>query len=148
MKRSVILLFFAVAVLLSSCNYLKKHKLFSRDVDSVLDMTLEEPLTPIIDTTPIVYTEPEPVMTEPAETRYGYGSNRYYMIVGCFQNKSYADRYAEKIRQMGYDTKILDLSNGFYRVSAKSYSNFRTGVSEIDDFRSTVASRAWLHVKR
>lgn len=148
MKQSTILLFFALAVFLSSCNYLKEHRLFSRDVDSVLDMTLEEPEPLVIDTTPIVYAEPEPVYVEPEpQTSVGYGSDRFYMIVGSFQNQSFADRYAEKIRQMGYQTNIISASNGYYRVSAKSYNNYQIGIGEINDFRSNVASQAWLHVK-
>ncbi len=151
MKRSSILLLIALALTTTSCNYFKEHRLFSRDVDSVLDMTLEEPATPVIDTA-IAYEEPvlEPEITEPVyepQPAYGYGSGRYFMIVGSFQNRSFAERYAEKIQNMGYQTQIIEASNGYYRVSAKSYTNFQTGVNEIDEFRASVAPRAWLHVK-
>ena len=50
------------------------------------------------------------------------------MIVGSFQNQNFAELYAEKIQEMGYQSQIIEASNGFYRVSAKSYNNFQQGV--------------------
>ena len=153
MKPAVSFLLLVGILMLSSCNYLKKHRLFSRDVDTVLDMTLEEPKPVEIDSSAfIVEEEPvmEPVIEEPPVQTLpsaGYGSDRYYMIVGSFQNQNLAERYAEKIQQMGYVSQVIEANNGFYRVSAKSYNDFHTGVSEIETFRSTVASRAWLHVR-
>jgi cell division protein FtsN len=106
-------------------------------------MTAQQPTPVVADTTPIV---PEPVYEEPKVS--SRSNDRYFMIVGSFQNQNLANNYAEKIRQMGYQSQVIQGSNGFYRVSAKSYNNFRQGVSEIDDFRSSVTSRAWLHVQR
>jgi cell division protein FtsN len=154
MKLSASLLILIAVLLLSSCNYLKKHRLFSRDVDTVLDMTLVEPEPIEVDSSAFVMEEPivEPVIEEPPVQQpmpaVGYGSDKYYMIVGSFQNPNLAERYAEKMQQMGYMSQVIEANNGFYRVSAKSYSDFRTGVGEIETFRATVASRAWLHVKQ
>lgn len=153
MKLSISLLLFVGILLLSSCNYLKKHRLFSRDVDTVLDMTLDETEPIEIDSSAFIIEEPivEPVIEEPpvqAVATVGYGVNKYYMIVGSFQNPNLAEKYANKIQQMGYDSQVIEANNGFFRVSAKSYSDFYTGVNEIETFRATVASRAWLHVKK
>jgi hypothetical protein len=141
MKSAFILLVIFSLLSMSSCNYFKKHRLFSKDVDTILDMTMQEPTPLITDTTPIVT---EPVYQEPVAIT----TDKYFMIVGSFQNQNLANLYAEKIRQQGYQSQVIEASNGFYRVSAKSYGNFKQGVSEIDDFRSSVTERAWLHVKR
>ncbi|MGD2035887.1 MAG: SPOR domain-containing protein, partial [Bacteroidales bacterium] len=113
--------------------------------DSLLSMPVEPE---IVDTTPIIPEEPviveEPVETQP---RTGYGDGRYFMIVGSFQNQNFAEMYAERIQEMGYQTQIIEASNGFYRVSAKSYNNFQQGISEIDDFRASITAGAWLHVR-
>jgi hypothetical protein len=153
MKLSVSFLLFVGILLLGSCNYLKKHRLFSRDVDTVLDMTLDETEPIVVDSSAFIVEEPvaEPVIVEPpvrATATVGYGANKYYMIVGSFQNENLAEKYAEKMLQMGYASQVIEADNGFFRVSAKSYSDFRTGVNDIETFRATVASRAWLHVKR
>jgi cell division protein FtsN len=142
MKSSLIILIIFSLLTLSSCNYFKKHRLFSKDVDTVLDMTIEQPVPLVADTTPVL---PEPEYKEPVRSS---SSDKYFMIVGSFQNQNLANNYAEKIRQMGYQSQVIEASNGFYRVSAKSYNNFRQGVNEIDDFRSSVTPRAWLNVKR
>ncbi len=147
MKRPISLLLLFAVLLLSSCNYLKKHRLFSRDVDTVLDMTLEEPQVFEVDSSAMVVEEPvpEPEIEKPQVLS---ANDNYYMIVGSFQNPNFAEKYAEKMRQMGYVSQVIESNNGYFRVSAKSYNDFRTGVGEIETFRETVASRAWLHVKK
>ena len=70
------------------------------------------------------------------------------MIVGSFQNPNLAEKYAEKIQQMGYISQVIEANNGFFRVSAKSYNDFHAGINDIETFRASVTSRAWLHVKR
>jgi hypothetical protein len=139
MRSAFILLVIFSLLSMSSCNYFKKHRLFSRDVDTILDMNIQEPII-AADTTPVVQ--------EPVQEPVAGANDKYFMIVGSFQNQNLANRYAEKISEMGYQTQVIEASNGYYRVSAKSYSNFKEGVSEIDDFRSAVTERAWLNVRR
>ncbi len=142
MRSSILLLVVFSLLMMSSCNYLKKHRLFSKDVDTVLDMTIQEPTPLAVDTTPVAsemeFQQPAP---QPVD-------GKYFMIVGSFQNQNLANLYAEKIRENGYQTQVIEASNGFFRVSAKSFTNFQQGVNEIDDFRSAVTARAWLHVRR
>jgi hypothetical protein len=142
MRPTIILLVIFSMLMMSSCNYFKRHRLFSKDVDTVLDMTIQEPTPIVADTTPITsqpeFKEPVPQVVE----------GKYFMIVGSFQNQNLANLYADKIKGMGYQTQVIEASNGFFRVSAKSFSNFQQGVNEIDDFRSAVTERAWLHVKK
>lgn len=133
-------------MMLSSCNYFKKHRLFSKDVDTVLDMTINEPEQIIVDTTVVKLEEITPPVVE--KSTYTNQNNKYFMIVGSFQNQNFAQLYSEKIQQMGYQSQIIEASNGFHRVSAKSYANFQQGIDEIDDFRASITPRAWLHVKR
>lgn len=141
MKSKVFLILLSGTLLLSSCEYLKKHRLFSKNSDEVLDMTIAEPEPLAADTA--IYTKPieQPVISTPS-------NDRYFMIVGSFQNSNLARQYSEKIEQMGYNSEVYEAPNGFYRVSAKSYSNFRQGISEIDDFRSSITPGAWLNVRR
>ncbi len=146
MKINVLLLLLISSLILSSCNYFKKHRLFSKDVDTVLDMTIEEPEPIVEDTTDVFTEEIEQPLIE--ETPYTDMNDNYFMIVGSFQNYNLAKLYAEKIQQMGYQSQIIEASNGFFRVSAKSYSNFQQGVSVIVDFRACVTPGAWLNIKR
>ncbi|MBA7553743.1 hypothetical protein ES705_46342 [subsurface metagenome] len=149
MRLIIILSALLGTILLNGCNFFEEHPLFNKGPDSLLNMPIVEPEPEIIDTMEYIIEEPV-VIEEPIESQLqtGYGSGQYFMIVGSFQNRNFAVQYAEKIQEMGYQTQIIEASNGFYRVSARSYNNFQQGVNEIDDFRTSVSAGAWLHVRR
>ena len=154
MRKSLILFAFAGILAMSSCKYLEKHRLFSKDVDTLLDAEVSKQVNnQIIDTTPIISEHPAAPAPHPPpsvakKAAYGYGPDKYYMIVGSFQNQNLAERYAEKIQQNGYKTQIIESTNGFFRVSAKSYSDFKTGIGDLENFRTDVTSKAWLLVRK
>ena len=75
-------------------------------------------------------------------------TGKYYMIVGCFTVSTNADRYAEKIRGMGYEAQIIAGVNNFQMVAARSYDNYRLSVSDLDKFRNEVTPNAWIHKQR
>ena len=145
----VLLLFFN-----SGCKFFKERPLFSKDVDSLVDLSdkkvtesKKESIEQIDEEVP--ETEPETVsQPERADISGYYEGGNYYMIVGSFQNEHFAERYAEKIQQMGYQTKIIASPHGYYRVSAKSYSTLNQGINDLERFRADVASRAWIHIKK
>lgn len=142
MKVTLIITLFIGILLISSCHFLEDHPLFNKGADSLLNMPVVEPKLEMIDTNAII---PEESVALPVQT--GYGDGKYFMIVGSFQNQNFAELYAEKIQEMGYQSQIIESSSGFYRVTAKSYNNFQQGVNEIDEFRSSITSGAWLHVR-
>jgi cell division septation protein DedD len=75
-------------------------------------------------------------------------SGKYYMIVGCFTVSENADRYAEKLRGMGYASEILTGIGNFQMVAAASYNNYRESVDAISKFRNEVTPNAWVYLKR
>lgn len=145
MRVALYLIVLTCLLTTSGCKYFEKHRLFSRDIDTLLDADVTQKPA-VLDTMPII--EEPPVAPVAASPKTGYGSDKYYMIVGSFQNVNLANKYAEKIQQKGYQTQIIESSSGFYRVSAKSYSDYKTGVNEIETFRSSIVSSAWLHVHK
>jgi hypothetical protein len=146
MKVLLYLILITSLLTASGCKYFEKHRLFSRDIDTLLDADVTQK-TAVIDTTPVIEEFTPPPVTTPTP-KHGYGSDKYYMIVGSFQNVNLANKYAENIQKKGYETQIIESANGFYRVSAKSYSNYSSGVNDIENFRSNVVSTAWLHVHK
>jgi len=156
MKKLIIVIFIS-GLLLQGCNYFKKHRLFSKKVDTLQEIKPVTQTEPLVDTT--VYSQPAveeqipPAVTDNtpknSDDFTASGDKRYFMIVGSFLDQKNAERYAQKLRDMGYSPKILDdAANGFHRVSARSYDNFKTSIDEISMFRSSVASKAWVHVKK
>lgn len=140
MKTSKYLLLILVTLSLSSCKFFKDNKLFTNDVDSLVAETPEP-----IEAPPPVVEEPEPVIETPPPPVEG----DYYMIVGCFLNEKYAQEYAQGVNAKGYQAKIVySSSSGYYKVAAKSYLDYATGVSEIEQFRNEFPGNVWLYKKK
>jgi cell division protein FtsN len=141
-----------IVLSLSSCKFFKQQKWFSKDVDTLL--TAEQPIVePVPDSTQIqtIVQETEPITSPIAsgETTYGYGNDKFYMVVGSFLSEQLANKYAKKMQEAGYQPQIIySNSSGFYRVSAKSYNDFTSAVNDISNFRDNVTPRAWVHVKK
>jgi hypothetical protein len=134
---------------LSSCKFFKQQRWFSKDVDTLL--TVEEELPVPDDTLQIetIVQETEPIASTSGQTTYGYGNDKFYMVVGSFLSEQLANKYAQKMQELGYQPQIIySNSQGFYRVSAKSYNNFASAVGDISNFRDNVTPRAWVHVKK
>lgn len=163
-------LFLSLAVFcmlcLSSCDYFKNHRLFSKDDDAV-DMRTDkqedlEDSTSVAqfddtDTLPADLTADEYAEVQSGETQADAytppdfspsGDARYFMIAGSFQNQNLANRYAEQIIEKGYNSNVLECPDGYYRVSAKSYSDFKEGISEISEFRSSLGISTWIYVRK
>ena len=153
MKVLRILILVALVMSMASCKFFKSKpdKMLSNDVDSLLNQPVEiveeepeeepaEIVTLVEETVPVDITQ---------EPKTGYGSNRYYMVVGSFLSEQLANKYAKTLQDMGYDPQVLYSSSyGYYRVSAKSYDNFSVAVNDISSFRGSVTNRAWVHVKK
>lgn len=75
-------------------------------------------------------------------------SGRYYMIVGCFAVPNNAEKYMDKIRDMGYMPELLQGPNNLQMVSAKFYGNYSEGIAELDRFRQNVTPHAWVYRQR
>jgi hypothetical protein len=136
-----------------SCKFIKT-KILSKKVDtlSVFNDTLahEVPLDTSFRQEPASYaqTETQAEVNATQKKAASVSNARFYMIVGCFSVPENASRYAEKIRSMGYEGEIISGHDGYQMVTAKSYDNFRTSISEIDQFRSDVTPNAWVFVKQ
>jgi cell division protein FtsN len=150
MKQIILLVFMPMFILsVSSCKYLQNHRSYSIGIDTLLDSKNYK--TAVTDTTKTKIEAPvkTALLNTPQQPMgFGYGTDKYYMIVGSFLNQNFAEKYAEKIQQMGYHTQIIQSANSYYRVSAESYSSYRSGINQIAEFRSKIASKAWLHVKK
>lgn len=72
----------------------------------------------------------------------------YHMIVGCFTVQAYADKYAEKMRNLGYEGQIIQGRDNFKMVTARSYGNYRESVNDIEKFRNEVTPNAWVYRQR
>jgi hypothetical protein len=145
MKNIVLFLFFAV-LLCSGCKFFKKSS--AKTVDTlVADTTPAE--TGIVDSA-LLYTglNDNSQAQTAAVGRSNAVNGKYYMIVGCFTVEQNAERYAEKLRGMGYEAQIIAGSDNFQMVSARTYNSYRESVAEIDKFRNELTPNAWVYLQK
>ncbi len=153
MKR-IIVGSLVVMLAMSSCKFIKT-KILSKKVDTlsafVDTMNEAERVDSSVYYQDIVneMQQQSQVVAQPVETPSASTSNaQYYMVVGCFRVQENADRYADKIRGMGYEGGIIPGHGGYQMVTAKSYSNYRTSIADIDQFRAEITPNAWVYVKK
>jgi hypothetical protein len=152
MKR-ILIASLVVLLVMPSCKFIKT-KILSRKVDTLSIMTdtlsHKEKTDTAFQQEMTDYVPAQPQTFENAgQNKPAYSSNaQFYMIVGCFTVPENANRYAEKIRGMGFDGEIIPGHDGFQMVTARSYGNFNTSIAEIDQFRSDVTPNAWVFVKK
>jgi len=153
MKR-VIIASLVIMLVMPSCKFIRT-KILSKKVDTLSAFVDTLSHAEIIDSS-IYYQDvvsemqkgsqpvADPAVSQPAPAL----DARYYMVVGCFMVPENAARYADKIRGMGYEGGIISGYGGFQMVTAKSYSNFKTSIADIDQFRAEVTPNAWVFVKK
>jgi hypothetical protein len=153
MKKVAVISFTILLVLCSSCKFVKS-KFFSKKVDTL--SAFVDTLSQAEKTDSSVYqstlaqvqqesqASADAIQSAPASMPDAH----FYMIVGSFMVQKNAEKYAEKIKGMGYEGIIISGSGGFQMVSAKSYNNFKASVAEIDQFRSDVTPKAWVYVRK
>jgi hypothetical protein len=150
MKKKIPLI--ALAFLMVNCKYFGDSKLVDNTVDTLLiqqkERIAEDSLTIAylrsVKSENQLQIDSLKAMLAENET---YGCNKFFMIVGSFQNKEYADKWAVKIGEMGYATQVIPGRDGYNMVSAEGYNNFRKAIGDIESFRSTVVDNAWVYVK-
>ena len=71
----------------------------------------------------------------------------YYVVVGSFKNQKYAESYAEKIRQMGYEGKMVPGPNNFTLVTSGTYNTLKSAIEPMREAREKVASKSWIYFK-
>lgn len=71
----------------------------------------------------------------------------YFVVVGSFKNKKYAEEYASKVQEMGYEGNIVDGPNSFYLVTSGTYTTLQASLNPMRNARDVVASEAWVYFK-
>lgn len=70
--------------------------------------------------------------------------NTYFIILGSFKNSYFAETYAEKARDLGYEGKILSGPDDFHLVTYGTYKNLQTALPELEKARSNISVEAWI----
>jgi hypothetical protein len=155
MKKT--LLFIVTILLVAGCKYFEEKRLFSKKVDTLINYAAEMDKSIEVDTEAI---QPETTAVgmqaempdireeETYKSPYTGPANKYYVITGCFMIPEFAERYAEKMRSMGYTTEILLRDDGFHMVSVGSFGDLRASLDNLGSVRADITPKAWVYKKR
>ena len=73
--------------------------------------------------------------------------SRVHIIVGAFKTSSFADEYSAKMKEAGYDGKILAGPYSFSLVTASSHENLHAALSALGPVRESVIETAWIYME-
>jgi hypothetical protein len=157
MLMKKILLYIVLAILITSCRYFEEKRLFSKKVDTLINYAeeLDEQVEP--DSADIqiglekVATETD--ITVDAEedmfmTKFPSSGNRYYIITGCFMIPDFAESYAGKMQDRGYNAEIILRDDGYHMVSVFSFNDLTESKSALQTVRAELAANAWIYEKK
>ena len=158
MKRSFIVTGLAIILILSSCkdgtNILKGSKEKTQKIERLekenqalrreleqIEETHQEDITNIRSD----YEQKLAELQKKIEAGTLAEYDAYYVVVGSFKNPRYARSYSEKIKQMGYEGKIVPGPNNFNLVTSGTYDKLNTSIMNMREAREKVASKAWVY---
>ncbi len=149
-----ILLFTVISLLVTGCKYFEEKRLFSKKVDTLINYAdaIDESMDTLsIDTVEVLDMDiPESDITSDSQTSvynqgYYHSDYKYHVVAGCFMIPEYAERYAEKLRTMGYKTEIVLRDDGFHMVSALSSNDKSASKSGLRSVRAELTPKAWIY---
>lgn len=103
MKIIVILLILSMSGIFTSCKKKAKEVVTTQKVE-------------------VVEVKPEPVAPKKETPKPVVKQVNYYLVAGCFKIHNNAERLNDKLRNEGYDSKILP----FYDMSMVTYDGYET----------------------
>ena len=75
--------------------------------------------------------------------KYSSKPKPYHIIAGSFNDKGNAYNYVLKLRAQGFDSRIVNKRNGFYRVAFGSYASKSEALTNLQDIRQNQNADAW-----
>lgn len=73
----------------------------------------------------------------------------YHIIGGCFGEKKNAENFVGRLKNRGYQSGVLDLHKGLYRVRIESYADYDRALDELKAMREDgTFPNAWLLKKK
>lgn len=70
-------------------------------------------------------------------------SPQYYIIAGSFESEINATRLHTNLVKDGYSSKVMDASNGFYRVALSGFSNYWEAKKGMLEFKENYPNEAY-----
>ena len=148
-----ILLYIVISVLIAGCKYFEEKRLFSKKVDTLINYAEESSESEDTDSIALQTGTDEIVLENDISidslsiynTEYYHSDYKYHVIVGSFLIPEYAERYADKLREMGYSPEIVLRDDGYHMVSSRSFNELSASINELQTAKAELSSNAWIY---
>jgi cell division protein FtsN len=151
MKKTLLLMFIVLPLLLSSCTWLKKKgfggKKAMKEQIQQLESKIKADSIQFAEELERMKQESQEKIDSAAKACGGSSDGKYYVITGSFRNPNYADEFSKKMKSMGYSSQIVVAPNGFNLVSAFSGNSMPEVINALRNMQSTVDSESWIYTK-
>jgi hypothetical protein len=154
MKKTIMLLMVGMIFLTPSCKFVKSHNPFGKktrareqaikmEMDSIrvadsLKYIAAQQLKERIRQDSLAFMESQKAVES---------SQKYHIIVGSFLTPDYATAYSAFYSDKGYESKIIDMTGGRFKlVAASSFDNMHDAWKALKGYRDTVEYEAWIYV--
>lgn len=139
-KKSILLLsilsVIIILLLFFSLNQLNIINIFNREINpkTPINKTIEKTEAKIIDEYKIVSDNNTSENNSSTETINPLTGEqfRFYIIAGSFIKKNNATRFAEKLKKLTFEGKIIFKENNFYSVSQESFTNLNQAKTRLE----------------
>lgn len=145
------LILFCVIGIFTRCKFFEKQSLVSNDIDTLLNYERDSAfLANYISREEIKRIEENAKLKmdslrQACKEEVMGTNNKYHVIVGSFKISENAENYLQDLEMLGYNPKIIELNNGFYLVSANSYSTLKNADTALAALRENITGNAWIY---
>ncbi len=146
--KKIALFLVIIALVFSSCNYLRKKGFFGKNKEYV------ERLENTIHYDSIEFTAQMEKLKADSQAKIdsiqkvcGGCAGNYNVITGSFRNPLNAENFEKEMKKMGYKSQIIQAANGFNLVSAFSGDNLKEALNALSNIRTNVNQESWIYTK-
>ncbi|PKR80359.1 hypothetical protein CW751_09800 [Brumimicrobium salinarum] len=121
-----------------------EEEILKPETETAVEDEIEESQTEDLDAGEDNEAAAEDVVEDVVETPVNNSSSgNHHIIIGCFSEKSNANRLVQEFKQQGFDAQIIGQYGGLHFVSAQSYPTANAASANLSKVRS-IKSGAWL----
>jgi hypothetical protein len=71
-------------------------------------------------------------------------NSNFYVVIGSFQNNTYAQNYSDKLNNKGLSTTVISGDNGYYRVAVDASADKKQALKKRKELIAQYGSSIWL----
>jgi len=149
MKKTAI--FLVIVLVASSCSLFKKPSMDQAEIDALVNQKamVEEELINLKQEYELLKIKADECaqMLEKQVAEENV-SGKYFVIAGSFKNKTYAQDFSAKVKQMGGSGAIINGPYSFNLVVYSSHNSLKEAAQSMYVARTNISQDAWVYMEK